>query len=70
MSVVSSAFLHSGRRFPARPRWLALTLLPAAWRRRHRTCRELRALDDRALADVGIVSSMRRAELAKWFWQS
>ena len=39
------------------------------WRRRFGTRRHLRALDRRDLDDVGINSTARRREAAKWFWQ-
>jgi uncharacterized protein YjiS (DUF1127 family) len=40
-----------------------------AWRRRSRTRRELRALSERELRDVGLSDHERSREAAKWFWQ-
>ena len=39
------------------------------WRRRARTRRQLAALDDHQLSDIGISHSERMAELDKPFWQ-
>ena len=39
------------------------------WRRRARTRRQLAALDDQQLSDIGISHSERMAELDKPFWQ-
>jgi uncharacterized protein YjiS (DUF1127 family) len=41
----------------------------AKWRRRSRTRRQLRALNDRELNDVGLSPEARQRESAKWFWQ-
>ncbi|WP_217475544.1 DUF1127 domain-containing protein [Stutzerimonas stutzeri] len=39
------------------------------WRRRARTRRQLAALDDHQLSDIGISHSERMAELDKPFWR-
>jgi uncharacterized protein YjiS (DUF1127 family) len=39
------------------------------WQRRSRTRRELRALSERDLRDVGLNAYDRERESAKWFWQ-
>ena len=39
------------------------------WALRLRTRRQLRELDARALADIGIDDGQRRAECAKRFWE-
>lgn len=39
------------------------------WQQRARTRRQLAALDDRQLADVGISHSERMDELSKPFWR-
>lgn len=39
------------------------------WHRRARTRRDLRDLDARGLADVGLTESAQRREAARWFWQ-
>jgi uncharacterized protein YjiS (DUF1127 family) len=39
------------------------------WQQRARTRRQLAALDDRQLADIGISHSERQDELSKAFWQ-
>lgn len=48
------------RRFPAMIR---------EWRRRARSRRELLALDDHMLKDIGITRIDARYEAAKWFWR-
>lgn len=40
------------------------------WRRRAHTRRQLRRLDARQLADVGLDEGRRRDEGVKWFWQA
>jgi uncharacterized protein YjiS (DUF1127 family) len=39
------------------------------WRQRARTRRQLAALDDHQLADIGVSPSERTTELAKPFWR-
>lgn len=39
------------------------------WRQRVRTRRQLAALDDHQLSDIGVSRSDRMAELAKPFWR-
>lgn len=51
---------------PVRP---ALPTL-RTWLMRLKTRRQLRDLDARLLADVGITEAERRRECAKWFWQA
>jgi uncharacterized protein YjiS (DUF1127 family) len=41
----------------------------ATWRRRSRTRRQLLALSERELRDVGLSAYERERESAKWFWQ-
>ena len=43
--------------------------LVRVWQQRARTRRQLAALDDRQLADVGISHSERMDELSKPFWR-
>jgi uncharacterized protein YjiS (DUF1127 family) len=45
------------------------SLVAREWTRRLRTRRQLRELDARALADIGIDEGKRRAECAKPFWE-
>ncbi|MBL8698645.1 MAG: DUF1127 domain-containing protein [Alphaproteobacteria bacterium] len=47
---------------------LAASLL-RAWFHRATTRRQLRDLDARALADVGLTERERERECARWFWQ-
>jgi uncharacterized protein YjiS (DUF1127 family) len=54
------------RRFRVWPALLATVLL---WRERRRTRQHLGQLDDRALADVGLIRAQQRSECAKSFWQ-
>lgn len=62
----SLALLQPFRRaVAARP--LAEFLL--IWLGRARTRRQLRELDDRALADIGLDRPRRDAECARWGWQ-
>ncbi|MNG00899.1 hypothetical protein D3C84_838570 [compost metagenome] len=49
------------------PLRLIATLL--LWRQRARTRRQLAQLDERLLADAGITTGERAAELARPFWQ-
>ncbi len=39
------------------------------WMERARTRRQLRALDDRILEDIGMTRQQAAAESAKYFWQ-
>lgn len=39
------------------------------WHRNAATRRQLAALEDSALADLGLTRTAARAEAAKWFWQ-
>jgi uncharacterized protein YjiS (DUF1127 family) len=39
------------------------------WMERARTRRQLRALDDRILEDIGMTRDQAAAESAKYFWQ-
>lgn len=51
---------------------LSLRHMPALireWQQRARTRRQLAALDDRQLSDIGISSSERLQELRKPFWR-
>ncbi len=41
----------------------------AVWRRHARTRRQIAALSERALADVGISRAAREQELSKPFWR-
>jgi uncharacterized protein YjiS (DUF1127 family) len=47
----------------------ALVLYLILWRRRARTRRQLRALPDHLLADVGLSATERRRESARPFWR-
>ena len=69
MSLLHSAFVDTGRRLAAPPWWLSFLAPLINWHHRHRTRRQLGELDSRQLEDVGIDPSVRRAEIAKWFWQ-
>jgi uncharacterized protein YjiS (DUF1127 family) len=40
------------------------------WRHRARTRRQLRELDGRLLADIGLTGAQCRVECAKWFWRA
>jgi uncharacterized protein YjiS (DUF1127 family) len=42
----------------------------ALWHHRHRSRRQLAALDDRELDDIGLSCVRRRAECQKRFWQA
>jgi uncharacterized protein YjiS (DUF1127 family) len=46
----------------------ALAIVPL-WVRRAHTRRQLRGLDDRLLADIGISEGDRRRECARRFWE-
>lgn len=52
----------------AAARALAAPLL-RVWFHRATTRRQLRDLDARALADVGLTERERERECARWFWQ-
>lgn len=52
---------------PANMLCLLATLL--MWQRRIRTRRQLACLDERMLADAGISTAQRQAELDKPFWR-
>lgn len=45
-------------------------VIAARWAVRYGTRQQLRRLDTRALADVGISEAERRRECSKWFWES
>ena len=47
----------------------ALALYFTLWRRRARTRRQLRALPDHLLADIGLSAAQRRRESARPFWR-
>ncbi|UYN94339.1 MAG: DUF1127 domain-containing protein [Enhydrobacter sp.] len=49
--------------------WPQLLAAAAQWRQRQRTRQQLRGLDDRLLADVGLTREQRRIECAKAPWQ-
>ena len=49
---------------------IALPEILRLWLRRVRTRRQLRRLDVRQLADVGLDEGQRRDEGVKWFWEA
>ena len=70
MSLALSSVLQT----PAPSRLPRLSLRPpiellAAWDARRRARLHFAALDDRALADVGLTRDQQRIECAKPFWQ-
>lgn len=69
MERVLPRVLPNIRRPSLRQRLQRLMALLAGWQRNVRTRRQLAALDDRQLADVGISHSERQDELDKPFWR-
>jgi uncharacterized protein YjiS (DUF1127 family) len=67
MTLIS--FPHADRRIAARPWRSAIITTLIVWHHRHRTRRQLRDLDARALLDVGIDPQARHREVSKWCWQ-
>jgi uncharacterized protein YjiS (DUF1127 family) len=65
-SVFGDDFAHTR---PQTRRWPGLTATLVLWRQRRRTRQQLSALDDRALADVGLSRTQQRVECAKSPWQ-
>ena len=43
--------------------------IASIWLCRARTRRQLRELDERALADIGLDATAREAECARWGWE-
>jgi uncharacterized protein YjiS (DUF1127 family) len=58
--------LARARRFRV---WPALVATVVVWRQRRRTRQHLTALDDRALADLGLSRAQQRSECAKSSWE-
>lgn len=52
---------------PDRPEVIGACLL--LWHQRHRTRQQLRRLNEDGLLDIGLSTTDRHAECAKWFWQ-
>jgi len=50
-------------------RWPKVVAVLALWRHRSRSRRQLAALDDRELHDIGVSRAERWAECRKRFWQ-
>jgi uncharacterized protein YjiS (DUF1127 family) len=67
MTSPSSSFADRG--IAAWLWWSTILATLIVWHHRHRTRRQLRALDRRALIDVGIDAEARDREVAKWCWQ-
>lgn len=69
MERVLTQVLPNVRKPSLRQRLQRLRALLSGWQRNARTRRQLAALDDRQLADVGISHSERQDELDKPFWR-
>jgi len=51
-------------------RLAALTCCFCLWHRNTRTRRQLRTLNHKHLADIGLSEADRTTECQKWFWQN
>lgn len=60
---------YTDRSIVVRPWWSTILMTLIVWHHRHRTRRQLRDLDLRALSDVGLDAPARDREVAKWCWQ-
>jgi uncharacterized protein YjiS (DUF1127 family) len=61
--------LHFSSKAPLAGTFTALNQIFATWRRRARDRRELAALDERSLRDLGLTTSSIEFELNKPFWR-